>query len=88
MAYDIYNIKQGKWTTIGWGIGVGRKLHWKVASEKECRWRRIAFAPWGGKFVKSRSAWIGLWGVIQIKSPEDTQAASSFNSEDLDLLPF
>jgi hypothetical protein len=90
MGYIPYNIQAGKWTTIGWSVGlIGRRLYWKVATKKTCSWRRISFAPWGGTFVGSRSSWlVGFWAVIQIKCPERTQAAASFNEGDLDLVQF
>lgn len=79
-----YYLPANKWVTIGaWGPG-GRRLYWKTKTSRKCKWRRISSIPWGGKFKTSHSALIvGLFGVIQVKSPEKSYAASSFHESDL-----
>lgn len=84
-----YNLPANKWVTIGaWGPG-GRRLYWKTKTTRKCKWRRLSSIPWGGTFKNEHDALIvGLFGLIQVKSPETSLAASSFHKSDVDNYNF
>ena len=73
------NLPANKWVTVLRQFNIPRQVHWKVATDKRCKWRRIGFIPFGGKFTKRRSAILGF-GIIQVRSPEATICASSIFS--------
>lgn len=77
----VKSVPKDKWTTIAWNILLPGKVHWKVKTDRRCRWRRIGSIPWWGKFTKKGSAWFTLASVIQIKSPESTVCAAGKSAE-------
>lgn len=82
------HVRRNRWTTIATKIGGASdlRLYWLVETGRRCSWRRIGLVPWWGRFTKRNSAYMFL-STIQIKSPVDTKAVSSFRSQDISQFP-